>query len=101
MAALGRKSGSCQAATAGRANHGRIRRKMERIRRKMERMRLLVLGGTQFVGRHLVAEALRRGHDVTLFHRGRTNADLFPEATHVHGDRLVDVSTLTGTGTRW
>lgn len=90
MAALGKRSASCQAATVGRANP-------ERIRRKMERMRLLVLGGTQFVGRHLVAEALRRGHEVSLFHRGRTNADLFPEAEHILGDRLEDVSALTGT----
>lgn len=50
-------------------------------------MRLLVLGGTRFVGRHLVAEALRRGYQVTLFHRGRTQPDLFPEAEHLHGDR--------------
>ncbi len=90
MAALGRKNASYRAAIAGRANP-------KRIRRKMERMRLLVLGGTQFVGRHLVAEALRRGHEVSLFHRGRTNADLFPEAEHILGDRLEDVSALTGT----
>lgn len=90
MDASVKRSASCPAATVGRANP-------ERIRRKMERMRLLVLGGTQFVGRHLVAEALRRGHEVSLFHRGRTNADLFPEAEHILGDRLEDVSALTGT----
>jgi 2'-hydroxyisoflavone reductase len=50
-------------------------------------MRLLVLGGTQFVGRALVEAALAAGDDVTLFHRGRTNAGLFPEATHALGDR--------------
>ena len=42
-------------------------------------MRLLVLGGTLFVGRHLVEAALDRGHEVTLFNRGRTNTDLFPK----------------------
>ena len=42
-------------------------------------MKLLVLGGTQFVGRHMVEAALDRGWDVTLFNRGRTNRDLFPE----------------------
>lgn len=50
-------------------------------------MRLLVLGGTSFVGRHLVEEALRHGHQVTLFHRGVTNATLFPQAEHRYGDR--------------
>mgnify|MGYP003299391530 CR=1 FL=1 len=45
-------------------------------------MRILVIGGTRFVGKHLVAQALGRGHDVTLFHRGRTGAELFPEVEH-------------------
>lgn len=62
-------------------------------------MRLLVLGGTVFLGRHFVAEALARGHDVTLFNRGRTNADLFPEARRLQGDRDGDLSAL-GSG-RW
>ncbi len=59
-------------------------------------MNLLVLGGTQFVGRHLVAQALERGHTVTLFHRGRTNPELFPEAEHVLGDRDGGLDTLAG-----
>ena len=59
-------------------------------------MRLMVLGGTQFVGRALVADALARGHEVTLFNRGRTNPDLFPEVEHLHGDREHDVSALEG-----
>jgi len=50
-------------------------------------MRLLVLGGTKFLGRHTVDAALTDGHDVTIFTRGRTNAGLFPEAVHLHGDR--------------
>jgi 2'-hydroxyisoflavone reductase len=40
-------------------------------------MRLLVFGGTVFLGRHVTAEALRRGHEVTLLHRGRHGAELF------------------------
>jgi 2'-hydroxyisoflavone reductase len=36
-------------------------------------VRILVLGGTVFLGRHVVAAALARGHDVTLFNRGRQN----------------------------
>lgn len=58
-------------------------------------MRALVIGGTQFVGRHIVAEALARGHDLTLFHRGVTGPDLFPEATHLLGDRNADLSALS------
>ena len=53
----------------------------------MSRMRLLVLGGTGFVGRHITEAALDAGHDVTVFNRGRTNADLFPGATRLTGDR--------------
>jgi nucleoside-diphosphate-sugar epimerase len=51
-------------------------------------MRLLVLGGTVFLGRHVVAAALAAGHDVTLLHRGRHGRGLFAgEAEHVLGDR--------------
>jgi 2'-hydroxyisoflavone reductase len=57
-------------------------------------MRILVVGGTQFVGRHIVSTALGRGHDITLFHRGVTGDDLFPEATHLHGDRNDDLRPL-------
>jgi len=59
-------------------------------------MRLLFIGGTSFVGRHMAARALYRGHDVTLFHRGETGRDLFPEARHVFGDRVRDLSLLSG-----
>ena len=57
-------------------------------------MRLLVLGGTAFLGRALVDAALERGHDVTLFNRGRTNPELFPEAERLRGDRNEDLSAL-------
>ena len=50
-------------------------------------MRLLILGGTSFVGRAIVVDALARGDDVTLFHRGRSGADLFPTVTRRLGDR--------------
>jgi 2'-hydroxyisoflavone reductase len=58
-------------------------------------MNLLIIGGTRFVGRHLVEEALRRGHNVTLFNRGK-NAAVFPNVTQLHGDRDKDVSLLKG-----
>jgi 2'-hydroxyisoflavone reductase len=59
-------------------------------------MRILVIGGTRFLGRHLVEAALERGHNVTLFNRGKTNADLFPSVTKLRGDRNSDLSALQG-----
>jgi 2'-hydroxyisoflavone reductase len=53
-------------------------------------VKLLVLGGTEFLGRALVEAALTRGHEVTLFNRGRTNPELFPDAEKLRGDRAVD-----------
>ena len=50
-------------------------------------MKILVLGGTLFVGRHVVEAAVARGHEVTLFNRGRTGPDLFPGVETLHGDR--------------
>jgi 2'-hydroxyisoflavone reductase len=53
-------------------------------------VKLLVLGGTQFLGRAVVEAALERGHTVTLFNRGETNPDLFAEVEKLRGDRAVD-----------
>jgi nucleoside-diphosphate-sugar epimerase len=50
-------------------------------------MRVLVLGGTWFVGRAIVEDALRTGAEVTLFGRGKSGNDLFPELTLLRGDR--------------
>jgi 2'-hydroxyisoflavone reductase len=62
-------------------------------------MRLLVLGGTVFLGRHVVAAALRRGHEVTLFNRGRHGPELFPDTEKLRGDRDGDLTALRGR--RW
>jgi 2'-hydroxyisoflavone reductase len=59
-------------------------------------LRLLVLGGTQFIGVHLVREAQRRGHTITLFNRGRTRADIFPEVEKLRGDRDGQIDALRG-----
>ena len=59
-------------------------------------MRLLVLGGTRLLGRAAVEAALARGHEVTLFNRGETNPELFPEAEKLRGDRTADLSPLEG-----
>ena len=59
-------------------------------------MRILVLGGTKFLGRAFVEAALARGHELTLFNRGETNAELFPEVQKLRGDRNGDLSPLAG-----
>lgn len=59
-------------------------------------MNLLILGGTGFIGPHMVREALRRGHTVTLFNRGRTNNELFPDLETITGDRGGDLDGLQG-----
>ena len=61
-----------------------------------DRMRILVVGGTRFVGRAFAQAALDAGHDVTLLHRGTTGRDLFPTADHVLADRDGDLSVLSG-----
>ena len=59
-------------------------------------MRILVIGGTSFVGRHMAQTALDHGHEVTLFNRGRTNPDVLPAAERLTGDRNSDLSALDG-----
>ena len=60
-------------------------------------MELLVIGGTVFVGRHVVEEALERGHSVTIFHRGEHGAELFAsEVERVRGDRTQGMGELAG-----
>ncbi|HYO90504.1 MAG TPA: NAD-dependent epimerase/dehydratase family protein, partial [Pyrinomonadaceae bacterium] len=49
-------------------------------------MKILILGGTRFVGPYVVRELALQGHDVTVFHRGETEVDLPPSVRHVHGD---------------
>lgn len=62
-------------------------------------MRLLVIGGTRFVGRHLVQAALARGDIVTLFNRGQSAAQVPPGVELILGDRSADLSALAGQ--RW
>jgi 2'-hydroxyisoflavone reductase len=59
-------------------------------------MRLLIIGGTRFAGRHLVEAALARGHTLTLFNRGQSNPELFPQVEQLHGDRTEDLAPLQG-----
>lgn len=62
-------------------------------------MKLLIIGGTVFLGRHLVEAALARGHEVTLFNRGQHNADLFPQVEKLQGNRDGNLDVLKGR--RW
>ncbi len=59
-------------------------------------MRVLVLGGTRFLGRALVDATLEQGHEPTLFNRGQTAPELFPEVEKLRGDRSTDLSALEG-----
>ena len=60
-------------------------------------MNLLIIGGTRFLGRHLVTAALARDHEVTLFNRGLHSSE--SEVETIHGDRHSDLAKLQGR--RW
>ncbi|MFL5963756.1 MAG: epimerase [Gaiellaceae bacterium] len=63
-------------------------------------MKVLILGGTVFLGRHLVTSGVERGHEITIFNRGRhTPAGSFPEVEQLRGDRDEDIGALDGR--RW
>jgi len=59
-------------------------------------MKLLVLGGTKFLGRRVAEAALERRHEVTIFHRGETNPGLYPEVEELCGDRDGGLEPLAG-----
>jgi len=67
-------------------------------------LKILVLGGTGLIGPPMVEYALARGHEVTLFNRGKTNTQLFPDVERIKGDRNDDLSGLekaVADGRRW
>ncbi len=53
-------------------------------------LRILILGGTGFIGPHIVQRAIDRGHTVTLFNRGNRNEQLFPDLEERIGDRTEE-----------
>lgn len=59
-------------------------------------MKILFIGGTRFMGYFATQSALARGHDVTLFTRGKSSPDAFPNAENIHGDRDADIELLRG-----
>ncbi|RQX21691.1 isoflavone reductase, partial [Aeromonas caviae] len=64
-------------------------------------MKLLIIGGTGFLGRHLTTLALDWGHEVTLFNRGHRQHPDWRELTQLHGDRDGDLAPLRGEGRHW
>ena len=64
-------------------------------------LRILILGGTGFIGPHQVEYALSRGHKVTLFNRGQTNPGLFPNVEKLIGDRNAPDGYASLKGRTW
>jgi 2'-hydroxyisoflavone reductase len=64
--------------------------------RAQKPLKILILGGTGFLGPHQVERALARGHEVTLFNRGKTRAELFPGVEKLRGDRKGNLEALKG-----
>ncbi|MDC0715917.1 SDR family oxidoreductase [Nannocystis bainbridge] len=60
------------------------------------KQKILILGGTAFLGPQLVEAAQARGHSVTLFNRGKTRPELFPDVEKLRGDRDGDLKALQG-----
>lgn len=59
-------------------------------------LKVLVIGGTGFLGPHTVRRLQERGHTVTVFNRGRTNPGLFPDVEKLRGDRKTDPKEAWG-----
>jgi 2'-hydroxyisoflavone reductase len=59
-------------------------------------MRILIIGGTRFVGRHIAETALAAGHELTLLHRGRSQPTSLADVEHLLADRDADLSVLHG-----
>lgn len=95
LSAAGSLAGAC-----GLLTHRLLARQQEAPRRPLN---LLILGGTGFLGPHVVEHALGRGHAVTLFNRGRTNPQLFPDVPQLRGDRdpRIGDGLRALEGTRW
>ncbi len=63
---------------------------------RVRRVKILTVGGTRFFGRAFVEEAVRRGHEVTVFHRGGSEPSDLSNLEHIHGDRKAGVEPLRG-----
>ncbi len=61
---------------------------------KPKSLNILMLGGTGFAGPKMVQRAIDNGHNVTLFNRGKSGPEMFPDLEHIQGDRYTDLSGL-------
>jgi 2'-hydroxyisoflavone reductase len=59
-------------------------------------MKLLILGGSRFLGKHMLKAALARNIEVTLFNRGISGGQPDPDVEILHGDRNADMNILRG-----
>jgi 2'-hydroxyisoflavone reductase len=90
-------AGAAIVATGGIAGRAEAEQRDEPVASSKHKPQdILILGGTGFIGPHMVREALRRGHSVTLFNRGRTNNTLFPDLETIKGDRDNGLDGLVG-----
>jgi 2'-hydroxyisoflavone reductase len=62
-------------------------------------MKILIIGGTKFLGRHLIKAAQAGGHEVTIFNRGKYSSENFAGVEQIQGDRNTDLDKLSGR--RW
>jgi len=84
-------------ATAGALTSGQALADFTHLKSK-KKLKILILGGTAFLGPAFVNVARSRGHEITLFNRGKTNKDLYPDLVKLRGDRDGDLTALeTGT----
>lgn len=73
---------------------GAVGAAMPGFARKIKPMKILILGGTRFIGLHMTELALRRGHTLTFFNRGRTHTERFPGVERIKGDRNGEIDGL-------
>ena len=73
------------------------------VKKAAKPLKILMLGGTGFLGPHTVQYAIDRGHEVTLFNRGRSKENLFPDLEKLTGNRDpdVDAGLLALEGRKW
>jgi 2'-hydroxyisoflavone reductase len=66
----------------------------KKVEKAAKPLRILILGGTGFIGPHQIRYAVARGHKVSMFNRGKTNPKLFPDVEHLEGDRNNNIKAL-------
>src|SRR5512147_902973 len=80
----------------GLAAAGTVAAALPAFGRKIRPLKILILGGTRFIGLHMTSLALERGHTLTFFNRGKTHTDRFPDIERIQGDRNGQIDGLEG-----